>query len=216
MMGFLHIRPQSADTLRRRRFRERCRRLLAALLAGTAVFTALQCVLGTVATRPVLVAVADIRRGETIRAESVAVREAPVSDPLARALETAQEATGRVAQADIARGSPLLREHVADQPVAPPGYTVVDVRLAGGWSGLIVGQTVGLSAAGVCGQVDPTGASGAESDVCVVAERAIIMGPASQDETGTALMPLALPADEALRLLGIQEQGMIVAVAGAA
>lgn len=218
MMGFLHIWSQSADTLRRRRFRERCRRLLAALLAGTAVFAALQCVLGTVATRPVLVAVADIRRGETIRAESVAVREAPVSDPLARALETTQEATGRVAQADIARGSPLLREHVADQPVAPPGYTVVDVRLAGGWSGLIVGQTVGLSAAGVCGQTDPTGASGAgtTADVCVVAERAIIMGPASQDETGTALMPLALPADEALRLLGIQEQGMIVAVAGAA
>ena len=204
MMGFLHIRPQSADTLRRRRFRECCRRLLAALLAGTAVFAALQCVLGTVATRPVLVAVADIRRGETIRAESVAVREAPVSDPLARALETAQEATGRVAQADIARGSPLLREHVADQPVAPPGYTVVDVRLAGGWSGLIVGQTVGLSEAGD------------SAEVCVVAERAIIMGPASQDETGTALMPLALPADEALRLLGIQEQGMIVAVAGAA
>ena len=41
MMGFLHIWSQSADTLRRRRFRERCRRLLAALLAGTAVFAAL-------------------------------------------------------------------------------------------------------------------------------------------------------------------------------
>lgn len=77
---------------------------------------------------------------------------------------------------------------------------------------------MGLSAAGVCGQVDPAGTSeaGDSAEVCVVAERAIIMGPASQDETGTALMPLALPADEALRLLGIQEQGMIVAVAGAA
>ena len=78
---------------------------------------------------------------------------------------------------------------------------------------MLPGDAVGLTASGICSaypaDVPNTG------ETCAIAARAVTMGMPAEPEagSGTALVPFALPSDEALRILTLQDQGMIVAVA---
>lgn len=207
MMSVFHFRGTSRNSLERRRLLDHCRRALTACAAGLAVFAALHCVMATVETGPIVVAAVALARGDVIRDSDVTIRTVPASNVLDGALRHIAEANGNIAQTDIAAGTPLLTGMIGKRPVTPPGYTVIDVRLAGGWQDLIPGDVIALSAAGVCEQ------STDSTDTCVVAGHAVTMGSIGDDGTGGVTLPLALPADEALHILSLQEQGMIVAVA---
>lgn len=82
----------------------RLRRLLAALCAGLAVFLGLQCLRSTVETRPAVVTTQRIRRGDTITASVVAVRDIPYDAAWNNAFHTIDDVTGMVAQIDIPDG----------------------------------------------------------------------------------------------------------------
>lgn len=214
MMGFSHMRPPAfGGTLERRRLLDRCRRLLVAATVGLAVFSILQCVRSVVATQTVLVAAAPIVRGQVIRAGDLTLSTVPASDTFAGVLRRVSDAEGRVAQSDLDRGMPVLSTVVTDRPATPDGYTVIDVRLSGGWEGLAPGDAVSLSASGVCDRLAPESSGG--DGGCAVASHALVMGMPDEPEgaSGTALAPLALPSDDALRVLELQDQGVIVAVA---
>lgn len=47
---------------------------------------------------------------------------------------------------------------------------------------------------------------------CMLAADAIVMERARTDDTGVAVVPFAIPADEAVRVMAVQEHGMILAV----
>lgn len=205
--------PRTGTSLERRRLIDRGRRLLTSVLAGLAVLAILQCLESTVATQTVLLAAADIDRGQTIHAGDVEAVSVPASDAFAGSLRHVADAEGLIARVDIAEGMPILGTLAGERPATPPGHTVIDVRLSGGWEGLLPGDAVGLTASGICSaypaDVPNTG------ETCAIAARAVTMGMPAEPEagSGTALVPFALPSDEALRILTLQDQGMIVAVA---
>lgn len=208
------MRPQRTGTsLERRRLIDRGRRLLASVLAGLAVLAILQCLESTVATQTVLLAAADIDRGQAIHAGDVEAVSVPACDAFAGALRHVADAEGLIARVDIAEGMPILGTLADERPATPPGYTVIDVQLSGGWEGLLPGDTVGLTASGICSAYPSDAPNTGET--CAIAARAVTMGMPAEPEagSGTALVPFALPSDEALRILTLQDQGMIVAVA---
>ncbi|NMA53393.1 MAG: hypothetical protein GX953_01540, partial [Bifidobacterium sp.] len=90
--------PRTGTSLERRRLIDRGRRLLASVLAGLAVLAVLQCLGSTVATQTVLLAAADIDRGQTIRAGDVEAVSVPASDAFAGALRHVADAEGLIAR----------------------------------------------------------------------------------------------------------------------
>ena len=80
---------------------------MASVLAGLAVLAILQCLESTVATQTVLLAAADIDRGQTIRAGDVKPVSVPASDAFAGTLRHVADAEGLIAQVDIAEGMPI-------------------------------------------------------------------------------------------------------------
>ena len=152
--------PRTGTSLERRRLIDRGRRLLASVLAGLAVLAILQCLESTVATQTVLLAAADIDRGQTIRAGDVEAVSVPVSDAFAGALRHVADAEGLIARVDIAEGMPILGTLAGERPATPPGHTVIDVRLSGGWEGLLPGDAVGLTASGICSGILAAGVPG--------------------------------------------------------
>ena len=91
----------------------------------------LQCLESTVATQTVLLAAADIDRGQTIHAGDVEAVSVPASDAFAGTLRHVADAEGLIAQVDIAEGMPILGTLAGERPATPPGHTVIDVRLSG-------------------------------------------------------------------------------------
>lgn len=217
MMGVLHSRVPAAGTLQRRRIIDRCRRLAAALLAGLTSFAILQYVSGLVITRPIVVAAKVISRGDTIRSEQLRTITVPEVAVLHGMMSTINDVEGHIARIRIPLGAPLLASAVSQHPTVPDGYTVIDVRLSGGWREVIESDTVSLSASGPCNTgteslTAPMTSGQPPMPTCIIAHHAIVMGTALDDESGTAVTPLAMPAEEALHVLSIQEHGMIVAV----
>ncbi|MBT1179834.1 SAF domain-containing protein [Bifidobacterium vespertilionis] len=212
-------RKTKQSTLARRRLSMRVRRLGAALCAALAVFAALQSLSALVRTETVVVASADIARGETLSAAKVSVMEIPVSGLGSGAYRDAGEVGGSIAQIPIARGQPLFRGMIAKAPVAPDGSTTIEVRLASVPDRLIAGDAVDLVSSVGCGD------QSAQS--CTLATNALTIsapigsaGSAPKGGLGgmtdMAAEPLtvtfALKPQEALAVLAQQEAGPLLAV----
>ncbi len=59
---------------------------------------------------------------------------------------------------------------------------------------------------------DTSNTDDGNATTCVLASDATVMESASEDDTGSMSVVMALPADDALRVLTVQDQGVIVAV----
>ena len=170
----------------------RLRRLLAALCAGLAVFLGLQCLRSTVETRPAVVTTQRIRRGDTITASVVAVRDIPYDAAWNNAFHTIDDVTGMVAQIDIPDGGIVTATMARASPMIPQGHTAVDVRLASSIDELDVGDEVGA--------------------LRELASRATVIGKPAKDANGMATATFAMSPDEAAAVLQVQEYAAIIAV----
>lgn len=214
----------SANGLRRRRIVYVWRRLLCAAAASVAVFAALMCVVTATATRMIVVAAVDIEYGTVIDPDMVRVTAWPSSDSLVlpNVFVTMEEIPdGGIAQVDIGAGQPLFRPMIRDQPSVPDGFTVIEVHLASDTGALIPGDTVALASLAGCEGSHDAGASSEQS--CILVEHAMVMtgrgtkGASSETSSGNydarSLTMLAMPPDDALRVMASQEAGAVVAVA---
>ncbi|MBT1160554.1 SAF domain-containing protein [Bifidobacterium sp. SO1] len=192
------------------------RRVACAAAAGLTMLAALMCVLGTVATRTVVVAAVDIERGTAIEAGMLRLAQWPIGDGavLEDALDSLDGLRG-IAQVDIVAGQPMYRPMIRDQPTIPDGFTVIEVRLASDGDALMNGDEIALASATGCTDAADDGPS---SDACVLVERAMVMrlgtsaGRTSNGYAAVSTTPLAMSAVDALRVMAAQEAGAIVAV----
>ncbi|BBA55839.1 hypothetical protein BBTM_01402 [Bifidobacterium bifidum] len=170
----------------------------------------------SIVTQPVVVAARLIPRGARIGAEDVEIRQMPVSDGWDTALDAANQATGGIAQTDIAAGQPLFGAIVSRRPVAEPGQTVIDVRVTGTVDGIAAGDVMDLVSGTPCDASTGTTSSRDESAggrSCVLARSATAMDAAHDDAmTGGTLITFALTPDEAISIINAQELGPIMAV----
>lgn len=196
----IHTLFHSPHGLEGRRRQWQLRRALAAMLAALAVWCALQCVMATVRTRPVLVAVHALQPGNTISIDDVTVLDIPDHDALDGVLHDPAQAAGSLAAVEVAAGELLAASLLTDTPVVPPGHTVIDVRLGELQHPFALGTKVRLTAAVGCDS--PAGQG------CTVSDDAMVMGTAVQD----GLVAMAMPAEDAMRTLDVQAQVPIIAV----
>ncbi|KAB8286734.1 flagellar basal body P-ring biosynthesis protein FlgA [Bifidobacterium ramosum] len=186
------------------------RRWTAAICAAGAVYAGLMCVAGATVTRPVVVAATAMRRGDAVNGDMFRVVEVPADAALDTALSSMEDvADDGIAQVDIAEGQPIFDAMIRGSPVTPDGFTVIEVRLASAVDALMVGDTVSLSSAMGCAAGDDAH-DDAHDDAeisCLLAERALVMSRFKE------LTALAMPPEDALRVMTSQEAGAIVAVA---
>lgn len=201
-------------SLKRRRCYAVIRRLAAALFAGLAVLFAVQAVLSTVETTPVVVAARAIERGSQIDDADVRVVDMPKTALGPSMTDDMSAVIGLIAQIDIAAGDSILTTMARDVPLAPTGTTVIAVRLASSPDGLLPGDEVSL--------VSTVGCDGED---CTLAEQALVMavgGGQADTGSGSSLGTLygdnaqtvscAMRSKEAAKVIALQEAGAVVAV----
>ncbi|MCI1219039.1 MAG: SAF domain-containing protein [Bifidobacterium sp.] len=215
MANLLHIRNRrrrtgpSRVTLRRRRILLGLRRVLIALMVGLCVLFGLQAVLSSHQTQDIVVAVHALKAGARIRAADITTRQIPADGAWFHAARSSADVVGLYAQIDIEAGQPIVGTMARAPPLAPKGTTVIRVQLAGDPSRMHVGDTVSLASTAGC---DATQVNG--DGICVIAELAVVMGPAVESSDGTrASVPLALSPRNATQALAAQEAGWLMAVA---
>lgn len=223
-------REEATGRLSKRRAKAKLTRLAAAVCAGLAMFAALSCVEATVATTPVVVATREIARGNVVRKADVEVAALPASSAMEHALGDMDEAVGTVAQGDIEAGQPLFDTSVSEAPVAPDNRTVLEVRVASDVADLIAGDRVALATAITesCPADAPENpppeatdgdASAAQTEtldgLCSLSEDALVMAKPRKDDQNISggTVSLALPPQDALRVMAVQENAPIVAIA---
>ena len=165
----------------------------------------LQCVMSLVERSPVVVASVSISRGTVIDSDDMTVEQVPASVVTESAFHTAEDATGLIAQVDIAKGEPIMRSMMARTPVMGAGHTAVEVTLASSTATLMPGRSVRLVAA------DRVLAESAM--VLTVPDRGSgesdgLLSGKGESET----VAIALTADEAMAVLAAQEEGPVLAV----
>lgn len=188
----------------RRRTMQRARRLAAACCAGFAMMCALQVVVNTTRTQPVIVATRAIARGATITHTDIEQITVPYSTVLHHALTDHAQLNGALAQIDIAAGDVLIASMIGTTPTLPAHHTVIHVRVAGDTTSLPIGSHVQLTVVGGCSQ----------QSSCTLSDDAIIMGtPTAAEEYSGALVPVALAQEDAVRVLALPEHAIVVAIA---
>ena len=84
-----------------------------------------------IATRPVVFVVADVRRGEPIPRESVEVRQVPKDFALPTAIESMEDAEGRIARIPLLKNDLIVEAKLepkgAKSRVVPPGMRAINV-----------------------------------------------------------------------------------------
>lgn len=213
-------------SLRRRRLMDALRRMMVAVCVGLAVFAALACVTGSVATRTVVIAAADIARGTAVDGSMLRLARMPAGDgsALRGAWASLEDLPGHgIAQVDIVAGQPVYGPMIRDQPTIPNGFTVIEVRLASDADALMAGDEIALASAAGCDDADKDEDSGrtdgddASHPSCVLVERALVMGQSPKASAAgyatDATTALAMPPEDALRVMSSQEAGAIIAVA---
>ncbi len=191
----------ASPTLTGRRQRARLGRIGVAMFACLSVLATLSVLTSSQRTITVIVAAHDIKRGATIRTQDVAVMEVPSSAITRDALQSSEEAVGKIAQIDIDTDQPLFPTNARDAPVVPSGHTVLDVTVANGAATLYMGDTVSLISSVGCEEM---------SGVCTLADTALVMGTA--DDDSGAHLSVALAPDAALKVMEAAELGAIIAV----
>jgi hypothetical protein len=212
MATFSMLKPPAPGSLKRRRAVVFARRLTAAICAGLAVLFGLEAVLASVETETVVVASRPIARGETIMADDVRLAEMPKSSLSPSMVGKVKDVMGRIAQIDIAPEDPMLKPMARNAPITPDGFTVIEVRLASEETSLITGDTIALDSAIGC--ANETAVEAPQS--CKLVERAIVMehpGKPSGNYDENPPVSLAMPPEDALRVMASQEAGAIIAVA---
>lgn len=196
-----------ARTPHGRLMQRRARRLLAAVCTALGVLCALECVLSAVATQPVVVAERGIARGTIITAADVRLEQLPNHTALHSALHATGDAVDALAQVDVSAGDVLLPSMVGVQPVVSEGHTVIDVRLGDQQEPFPTGTSIQLASVVGCDNPDTA--------LCTLSAQAVVMAAAHLDEaTGMHVTPVAMPADDAVRVLAAQNEGPIIAVQG--
>lgn len=212
MMTLFHIPFPGGSTSRRtlaqRRRSALIRRTLAAATTGLMVFFTLQCLLLRAETQPVVVAKQSVKRGERVGVGDVEVRRIAATPLLDSSLHAADEVKGRIAQVDISPGEPILASMARDAPVVPKGFAVIQARLATAGDTIIAGDTISLvSTVGCEGKASHAAAT------CTLVESALAMGGSLGSGTGPErFMPLAMPPEQAAKILRVQQQGAVMAV----
>ncbi len=177
------------------------------MCAALGVICALECVLSAVATQPVVVAKRGIARGAIITAADVRLEQVPDHAALRGALHATSDAVDALAQVDVGAGEVLLPSMVGTRPTVPEGHTVIDVRLGDQQEPFPTGTSIQL--ASVVGCDEP------ETTLCTLSTQAVVMAAAHLDDaTGMHVTPVAMPADDAVRVLAAQNEGPIIAVQG--
>ncbi|WEV72177.1 SAF domain-containing protein [Bifidobacterium sp. ESL0790] len=244
MMTFFHSTKAAGTaksrypTLEQRRRSRTIRSLAIALCAGIAVFLALQSMAGMVATKPVATAAHDIAKGSTIDEDDIEIVQVPESKALASALSSRSQATGTIAQVDIASGDILTRPMARASPVPAEGMTVIDVAVVSAGSSLFAGERVSLVTSGQCtgggqpgtadqaqqsaaqdetnGDAGSSGEASQPQDSCMLAKDVVIVKTSrdsmDQDiETATHIQ-VALSPQEAATVIAAKEGGPIMVI----
>ncbi|NMM97081.1 SAF domain-containing protein [Bifidobacterium sp. DSM 109959] len=202
---------RSQGSLRQRRALRTLRRLTAAMCVGFGLLFGLEAVLAAVQTAPLVVAVEDIARGETIqRADVRLVHVAQTAAGVSMASDCTQ-VIGKIAQIEIHAQDPISTHMARDAPVVPAGSTVIDVQLASSIHGLIAGDCVDLVSAASC-----------DSDECILAENAMVIqvgGEASQDAMSNDALgdasrhaTMSMTPEHASNVMHWQQNGAVIAV----
>ena len=163
----------TAPTLAARRLRVRLRRAVCACVAVFAALTAWTMAEARMARVDVVVMTRDAARGETLHDGDVRAASVPASAVLEGALTSVDAVSGKVAQADLARGQPLYPTLVRDAPAVPPGNTVLEVTVANDVSSLVAGDSVSL--------VSAVGCDGSPASEGGLAPSALAMGEGTSD-----------------------------------
>lgn len=129
-------------SLARRRLVAQTRRLASALLVGLAVFSALQCVMATVRTQPMLVTTTHVSRGERLQAAHLSTISVPVHPSFDQAPTTPEDVESAIALVDMPAGTLILASHIRGRPVPPDGSTVIETLLASHPDGMDAGDTI--------------------------------------------------------------------------
>lgn len=151
-------------SLARRRLVARMRRVASALLAGLAVFSALQCVMATVRTQPMLVTTTHVSRGERLQAAHLSTISVPVHSSFAQAPMTPEDVESAIALVDMPAGTLILASHIRGRPVPPDGSTVIETLLASHPDGMDAGDTVDVIAGQSCPAIGYADAEPAAAD----------------------------------------------------
>ncbi len=191
----------TSPTLAGRRQRARLRRISVVAFACLSVLAVFSVMTSLQHSTTIIVAAHAIKRGETIRSQDIAVMKVPNSPITRNALQSSEEAVGKIAQIDFEANQPLSPTNARDAPVVPSGHTVLDVTVANGKTSLQAGDSVSLMSSVGCEEV---------SDVCTLASKALVMGMAD-DDSGVRLS-VALDPDAALNVMKAAELGAIIAV----
>ncbi len=203
----------------------RVRRMLAALCAGLAMLTGLQCVRLMVATRPIVIATRTITRGSTIPANALAIREIADDAALEHAFRAVEEAVGMTAQVDIPENGIVVPAMARASPTVSKGHTAIEVSLASSADDLIPGDVVMLSGAAIDQgpNTDPptenesagdksTGDTTTGTALQELCPNAILMAKPTQDANGNITAVFAMRPEEAATVLRAQTYNAIIAV----
>lgn len=209
---------ETATTSNARRRNAQLHRLLAALCTGLAVFAALQSVHLAVATQPIVLVTKAIAKGSTITRQALTLREIPYDKALQGAFHTLDDATGAIAQVDIAQDDILMPAMARASPTVPQGYTGIEVRLASATDDMLPGDQVTLSSTATLGSgmPDMPDGSGPPPDDAGVQLRtlcphALMTGKPTKDAQGNTVVVFAMPPTEAAAVLQAQEYSAIIA-----
>jgi len=164
--------------------------------------------------RPVLVAVGDLRKGETIdphlAAERLEVRRVPVRFAPPAALAAPQEALGLRPAVAIPAGSYLLASQLRpphlhnEGPSLGRGRRPVEIVVEGaGALSAYGGQPVG-SRVDVVVTTEPSGSGSGRTYVAAAAVPLLALGPGSEGGVGEATATLGLTRPQALRLIAAE------------
>jgi hypothetical protein len=184
--------------------------------------------------------ITEIQRGTPISADMVIAKQIPSDEAFTHALHNFNEATGRIAQVDIRAGSILLRDMMRDRPITPQGFSLISVRLMSGTDDITVGDTLNVMTITPCpnqqgsGLLNPVQPNSERPDsdlsqldqdqerhenitdaqVCLLTDKAIAMNTAATQETEaqSSIISLAMPPDDAARVLMAQEGADLIAV----
>ncbi len=161
------------------------------------------------AREPVLALAMPIARGEVLTDDHLAVVQVATDDQISTVpADLRQDLVGLVAQGDLAPGTLLARDQLAEGPSLPDGWSVVGLALNPGeypTSALAAGDRVE-----VVRTPDPTGVRGDPSTVEVIASDAEVFAVELLSESARSLMvSLAVPADVAPIVAAAAAEGRI-------
>ncbi|KFI68294.1 SAF domain-containing protein [Bifidobacterium magnum] len=207
----------------------RLRRIVASICAIGALLAALITVESSTRMMPALVTTNAVHQGETIDAADVAQTRIPYHMALEDAVTASDAVMGMVATVSIPAHSVVTFSMVQNAPLPQSDATIVDVKLASATDSFPVGSRVALVTGTGCetqqaqesqqtqgkqaAQSAKTQASGQNSAFagsCTLTTQALVMGKAHVDDMGSPLTPMALPASDALAVIGAS--GPIIAV----